>query len=232
MLTLQPSLSTSCRILKLNTESLSSYMYIIKTLHKHKLDPTKIVSQGYDGASVMSGCNSGVQQHIKQIAPQAGYVHWNTHCLNLASVDTAKNVQEAADFFIVMQNLYLFLSSVKAHTIFVQKQHEDYPGKPIRQLQWLSDTQWVCRYFAIETIYTTYGAVLATLEAIIDGNDRANEIMAEEILHQIKSFKFLVTLILFWHILSCTESLSDRTASQPRKSMWTCMCSPGNFAAV
>ena len=77
-------------------------------------------------------------------------------------MDTAKNAhaQETADFFIVMQNLHLFLSSVKAHTTFVHKQHEDYPGKPIRQLQWLSDTQWVCRYFAIETICTTYGLPL------------------------------------------------------------------------
>ena len=55
----------------LNAESLSSY--IIETLYKHKLHPTKIVSQAYDGASVMSGCNSGVQQHMKQIAPQATY---------------------------------------------------------------------------------------------------------------------------------------------------------------
>ena len=59
-------------------------------------------------------------------------------------------------------------------------------------------------------MYNIYGAVLATLEAMIDGNDQTNAIKAEGILHQIKSFKLLVTLILFWCILSCTKSLSNQ----------------------
>lgn len=43
----------------LTAESLSQY--ILDTLRKYQLDPKCIVSQGYDGASVMSGCCSGVQ---------------------------------------------------------------------------------------------------------------------------------------------------------------------------
>jgi len=195
----------------LNAESLSSY--IIETLRDNKLDPAQIVSQGYDGASVMSGHNSGVQQRIREIAPQAVYIHCYAHCLNLALVDTTKQVQEASEFFVIMQNLYVFLSSAKAHTIFLHKQHKEYPNKPTRQLQRLSDTRWACRYFAVEVVYSTYGAILSTLEAIIDGNDRAKAIEAEGILLQIKSFKFLVTLILFWRILSCTKSLSDHLQS-------------------
>ena len=42
----------------LNAEGLSSY--ILDTLQKFGLDPTGVVSQGYDGASVMSGHCSGV----------------------------------------------------------------------------------------------------------------------------------------------------------------------------
>ncbi len=34
-----------------------------------------LVSQGYDGASVMSGVNTGVQQRIREVVPQAIYVH-------------------------------------------------------------------------------------------------------------------------------------------------------------
>ena len=44
----------------LNAESLSNYL--IKVLEDNGLDPTNIVSQGYDGASVMSGHCTGVQQ--------------------------------------------------------------------------------------------------------------------------------------------------------------------------
>ena len=80
----------------LNAESLCAL--ILKTLDTFKLDPTAIVSQGYDGASVMSGCCSGVQQRVKQVAPQAVYVYCYAHCLNLALVDTAKKIPEAAEF--------------------------------------------------------------------------------------------------------------------------------------
>ena len=47
-------------------ESLSTY--ILDTLRHHGLD---LVSQGYEGASVMSGCCKGVQQRIKEVAPCA-----------------------------------------------------------------------------------------------------------------------------------------------------------------
>ena len=69
----------------------------------------------------MSGHCSGVQQRIKQVAPQAVYVHCHAHCLNLALVDTVKRVQEAAEFFVLMEALYVFLTSSKAHVIYTQQ---------------------------------------------------------------------------------------------------------------
>lgn len=49
----------------LNAEGLLSY--ILTALHDNGLDPSGIVSQVYDGASVMSGYCSGVQQRSKQL---------------------------------------------------------------------------------------------------------------------------------------------------------------------
>ena len=62
-------------------------------------------------------------------------------------------------------------------------------------------------------MHSTYNAVLATLQIIIEGDDRAKAVEAEGILLQVKSYKFLVTLLLFWRILSCTKSLSDHLQS-------------------
>ena len=56
---------------RMDAEALATY--IINTLQQHGLDPSKIVSQGYDGASVMSGHCTGVQQRVKQVAPRALY---------------------------------------------------------------------------------------------------------------------------------------------------------------
>ena len=56
----------------LNAEGLSTYT--LDTLHHFGLNPSGIVSQGYDGASVMSGHCSGVQSLIKAAAPTYGYI--------------------------------------------------------------------------------------------------------------------------------------------------------------
>ena len=69
----------------LDAKSLTQY--IVNTLTKHQLDLTCIVSQGYDGASVMSGHCSGVQTRLKEFAPHAVYIHCHAHILNLVLVD-------------------------------------------------------------------------------------------------------------------------------------------------
>ena len=50
---------------RLTAEGISSY--ILETLEENHLDPKCLVSQGYDGASVMSGSLSGVQARIKAL---------------------------------------------------------------------------------------------------------------------------------------------------------------------
>ena len=117
----------------LNAEGLSSY--IPTALHD-----SGIVSQGYDGASVMSGCCSGVQQRIKTVAPMAVYIHCYAHCLNLVLVDNTKSVPEAAEFFVLLEVLYVFMSASKAHSVYTQQQTILHPEKTAHQLQRLSDT--------------------------------------------------------------------------------------------
>ena len=195
----------------LTADSLSQY--ILKTLEDCNLDPSLMVSQGYDGASVMSGTCSGVQQRIKAVAPKAIYVHCYAHCLNLALVDCVRNVQEASEFFALMELLYVFTSSTKAHVLYTQKQTELHPDKQPRQLQRLSDTRWACRYFAIDAICCTFDSVLATLEDISNGVDKSRAVEAKGILGQICCFKFLLLLVMFCRILSFTKALSDQLQS-------------------
>ena len=76
--------------------------FILDALRDNQLDPECIVSQGYDGASVMSGRCAGVQQKICEVVPHAVYVHCYAHCLNLVLVDSTKSVSEASDFFSLL----------------------------------------------------------------------------------------------------------------------------------
>ena len=91
-----------------------------------------IVSQGtYDGASVMSGRCSGVQQHIRELNPQAIYIHCHVHCLNMVLVDCIKSNSAASEFFVVVQSLYTFLSTRKAHVVYVEIQKKLHPDSRI-----------------------------------------------------------------------------------------------------
>ena len=196
----------------LDSSSLSAF--ILDALRKNQLDPECIVSQGYDGASVMSGRCAGVQQKICEVVPHAAYVHCYAHCLNLVLVDSTKSVLEASNFFSLMELLYVFLSRSVTHAIFLRKQSELQPDKSQRQLQRLSDTRWSCRYLAVDAVCSTFDSVLATLEEIANGQDRSRAIEATGIWTQVKTFKFLLSLVTFWRILSCTKSLSDQLQSR------------------
>jgi hypothetical protein len=52
----------------------------------------KIWAQCYDGAANMAGKYSGVQARILQLNPEASYVHWKAHSLNLALIHSSKDV--------------------------------------------------------------------------------------------------------------------------------------------
>ena len=148
---------------------------LLDTLVKYHLDIKCLVSQGYDGASVMSGSCSGVQSRIREIAPQALYIHCNAHCLNLCLVDCVKASSKATEFFISLETLYVFIFSTKCHALFMDKQKELRPDKQQRELQSsrLSDTRWACRQTAVNAICFTYDAVVATLSAVANGSNGA-----------------------------------------------------------
>ena len=139
--------------------------YIRQLLTTFDFDVIKLVSQGYDGASVMSGRRNGVQARVRSFAPYAVYIH---HILNLVLVDSVKSVQPALEFFALLQALYTFMSTSKVHVIFIDKQKHLHPGNQPFELQKLSDTRWVCRYAAV---CRTYDSILATVEVVAESND-------------------------------------------------------------
>lgn len=146
---------------------------------------------------------------IEQVSPSAVYIHCYAHKLNLALVDCVKSNQLANDFFCWLEALYVYISTTKAHSVFIAKQKELQPEKQVHQLQKLSDTWWACRQSAVNAICCTYKSLLATLEEASEGTDRAKAVEATGLLLQIKTFKFLLSLIMFDRVLTCSKSLSD-----------------------
>ena len=128
-------------------------------------------------------------------------------------MDTTKTVSEAAEFFAMMEKLYVFVSTSKVHKAYMEKQSELYPSKPPHQLKPLSDTLWACRLFSVEAVCSTFDAIVAALQYVGNDDDKNKAIEAKGILLLIQTYKFLITLILIWRILSLTKSLSDQLQS-------------------
>uniref|UniRef100_A0A1X7TXN3 DUF4371 domain-containing protein n=1 Tax=Amphimedon queenslandica TaxID=400682 RepID=A0A1X7TXN3_AMPQE len=151
----------------LTAQSLAKY--IMAKMDDLKVNPEHLVSQCYDGASVMSGSNAGVHKFIKERSPQAVYIHCCAHRLNLVLVDVAKRNRAASDFFSHLQALYNALGGREIH------------------LKKRSDTRWSCHIDSITAILSTYSAVIKTLEDVSNGNDRDRAIEAVGILNRIFS---------------------------------------------
>ena len=78
------------------------------------------------------------------------------------------------------------------------------------ELQKLSDTRWVARYTSVNAVCRTFDSILSVMEDVGDGSDIDKAIEARGLYHQIHSFSFIVSLVTFDKILSCTKHLSDQ----------------------
>ena len=191
---------------ELNAEALVGY--ITSFLNKVGLSLQNCVCQCYDGASVMSGECAGVQAKVREIAPQATYIHCCAHRLNLVLVDCVKETPVAEDFFALLEALYVCLSHSKANALFMEIQRDQRAGIQPRQLKRLIETRWASRHDSIEAVHATFKPMLSTLEAIANGNDSNQRVTAEGLLLQARSFHFVICLIMFENLLAVTNALS------------------------
>ena len=117
----------------------------------------------------MSGVNKGVQQKVRQVTPLAIYTHCCAYKLSLVLVDACKIVQDAGQFFSLLEKLYVFVSTSVVHKLWMEVQRQIHPGFPPRQLHRLSDIRWACRVVSCHNIRDRLQALVKTLRQIADG---------------------------------------------------------------
>ncbi|XP_066955205.1 uncharacterized protein [Macrobrachium rosenbergii] len=154
---------------------------ILKSLDKLGLDyKSSLVGLGFDGASVMSGGISGVQKRIRDKAPFAYYIHCYGHRLNLMLINVAKYVPQAAEFFSLLEELYIFASNSVVHEKFILIQREMLPEEQVRELQHLSDTRWWCRATSCENALLRLECIMRLLKEISEDDIGARAVSARE----------------------------------------------------
>lgn len=172
---------------------------ILSTLRANGLDEDKMISQCYDGASVMSGDKGGVQtviqRELKRLIP---YVHCFNHRLHLVIIHSIERVPMAKDFCGQLKLLNNFFSRFKVKHL--------YEGKTISRLL---DTRWTGHLKATQSVFENYDEIVATLLRVrtrtkynFDSEDIA---LATGILAAIKKTEFVFMLHCMKDLLETLE---------------------------
>ncbi len=162
---------------------------IITELENNGLSTSKILSQVYDGASLMSGKNGGVQKILQdKLGRVIPYVHCFNHQLHLVVVHAISTEPAVEDFFNVCNLLYKF---IKKPTVAVL-----YGGQ---QLKRLLEQRWTGHLQTVKTILNSFQDITELL-AVINGNRRYETEVRMEAAGLIRevsetSFKFIAHMV-------------------------------------
>ncbi|XP_076322154.1 zinc finger MYM-type protein 1-like [Tachypleus tridentatus] len=186
---------------------------IMETLAKCGIDHNACIGQCYDGAAVMSGHISGIQERFRREVSQAVYVHCYAHRLNLVLVDCVHNVQDAAEFFVTIQKLYKFLSTSVVHEEFLKVQKElESVNQHIELKKRLSDTRWACQHAACLAVKRTLPAIVTTLKRLVEG-DNVHRATESKVLCILLDQQFLTSLVAIEKLLLMTKQQSHHLQS-------------------
>ncbi|XP_046971602.1 zinc finger MYM-type protein 1-like [Vanessa cardui] len=168
----------------------------VTTLFSEKgLDFKKCVGQGYDGASVMSGAYNGVQKQVKDIQPNAEYVHCASHNLNLVVNDAVRGSVEIQKFFATIQDLFNFFgNSIKRWDLLSK-----FTGESEITLKKLNPTRWSSRVNSITAVKLRFFDIIKALSEItLKSFSKDERSEAEIIKSKMLNFEF-VFLCEFMH---------------------------------
>lgn len=181
---------------------------IIKIVCENKLDINKCVAQCYDGASVMSGCFTGVQTRIQSIVPQAIYIHCYAHRLNLCLVHTLSSISAINEFFQTVQGIYKFImNSQNRYELYVEVQKQK--KLEVIHLERLVETRWAYWYKSLKKINIRFKEIREVLNALSSKGDEKSRVMATGYLEEISSQRFISILMSVESLLEIVHCASN-----------------------
>ena len=146
-----------------NAESI--YSALVECLKEKKLQISKIVGMGFDGASTFSRKRTGVQTRIKKLAPHALFLHCHCHLLQLACVQAANSTAGIKHVYVSLMALwkYFHYSPKRAESLKAVQSVLDLPELKIAKP---SDTRWLAHERCVTAVKANYAAIVVALDNI------------------------------------------------------------------
>ncbi|XP_026483030.1 zinc finger MYM-type protein 1-like [Ctenocephalides felis] len=186
---------------------------IIKSITDKNIPLNKCRGQGYDGANTMKGTYGGVQKLIKDVEPNAVYVHCAAHNLNLVLNDAVREIIDIIKRWNILSSL---ISNSESETAVT--------------LKTLNPTRWAGRYdavFALKVRFVEVQKALAKTILFSCKSDERNE--AVSLKKKIENFNFVMLLVFHCKILQIIDATSkalqskDADLSNALKRLKICM---------
>ena len=189
-----------------STDGKTLFLLIKEVLENAGFSFSGIVGQCFDGAANMSGAKKGVAARVKEVVPNAIYVHCYAHLLNLALHDTLENNTTMKNALGVIQSLHNFFNTPKRENVLKNCDGKEF-GQYIK-LKSLSPTRWTCRWESVKAVNQNLLRIVRALEHFAKEKDAKTCVDAKGLLFSVLDFKFVIALQILKVILSNTNALS------------------------
>ncbi|KAM9119888.1 zinc finger MYM-type protein 1-like isoform 2-T2 [Pangshura tecta] len=168
-------------------------------------------SQSYDGASTMSGEISSLQTRIREIAPNALFMHCCAHNFNLILIDALSSNIQTRLFFGTLESLFTFFSGSLPCLSILKEEQRNLIESFALTLKKFCDTRWASRKSAVESVLQNLPALVIALQRIVDEDINCTSKQLSEakgILATVDTYEFLVFLIFWSKVLEKAFCLS------------------------
>ncbi|XP_065218459.1 uncharacterized protein LOC135844239 [Planococcus citri] len=187
---------------------------ILQMLNSCQIDTKNMAFQSYDMAATMSGQYNGVQKIISdKVGHVVPFVPCQCHRTNTGVEHCCKASVIVADFFSVLQSLFVFFSNSTKRFAFLKDALKSVENS--LKLTGISKTRWIARASTIEAVNRSYEAIVKLLDEIIEeihGKvDSKTKSLALGLSKKLRSADFIISLtfmkIIFSKLRKVTEHL-------------------------
>ncbi|XP_078506844.1 zinc finger MYM-type protein 1-like [Lissotriton helveticus] len=165
----------------------------------------KLIAQSYDGASVMSGSHGGVQKRIRDVYPNAHYVHCHAHQLNLIMQQAVSKISETRIVFQDVGGMAAFFSRSPKRMEALQEIVD-------KRVPRGASTRWNYNIRTVQLIFQYREDLVQCFEAIEANKtfDFKSHSEARGFARTLKDREFQFFLFLFEKIMTKVENLYNQ----------------------